>query len=287
MEQISMKGLPALVFPELAAFPFVSHLFTTRQGGVSEGEFSSLNLSFTRGDKEEAVIENFRRVANALSVTLDRFVFTDQTHGTVVGHVTKEDAGKGLTREKDYEGVDALITDTPGLVLSAFFADCVPLFFVDPVHKAIGLAHAGWRGTVGRIGEAVVREMEYAFGTDPQDIHAAIGPSICQSCFEVDADVALQFREAFMRDERAVIRRKNDEKYEIDLWYANEIVLTDAGVPFDQITVGALCTSCRKNLLFSHRATKGRRGNLGAFLMIREPRFARTGHNRAPAAGLI
>ena len=250
MENEIRNGLPILYFPELSSFRFIDHLFTTRDGGVSEGEFSTLNLSFTRGDKEEAVRENFRRVARALSVTEDRFVFTDQTHTNVVGHVGEEDAGKGLTREKDYEGVDALITDEPKLVLSAFFADCVPIYFVDPKKKAIGLAHAGWRGTVSRIAAAVVAEMRDTFGTKEEDLHD-------------------MFRMAFRKDERAVLRRTESGKYQLDLWYANEIILTDVGVPFSQITVAGLCTSCRSRLLFSHRATKGHRGNLGAFIMIR------------------
>ena len=269
MENEIRNGLPILYFPELSSFRFIDHLFTTRDGGVSEGEFSTLNLSFTRGDKEEAVRENFRRVARALSVTEDRFVFTDQTHTNVVGHVGEEDAGKGLTREKDYEGVDALITDEPKLVLSAFFADCVPIYFVDPKKKAIGLAHAGWRGTVSRIAAAVVAEMRDTFGTKEEDLHVAIGPSICQNCYEVGDDVADMFRMAFQKDERAVLRRTESGKYQLDLWYANEIILTDVGVPFSQITVAGLCTSCRSRLLFSHRATKGHRGNLGAFIMIR------------------
>ncbi len=271
MEQLIKNGLPVLAFPEFS-FPFLTHLFTTRLGGVSKGEFESLNLSFSRGDDEAAVKENFCRVAKAMGTTTDRFVFTDQVHGTVVGHVTEEDAGKGLTRERDYAEVDALITDTPGLVLSAFFADCVPLFFVDPVHKAIGLAHAGWKGTLGKIGIAVVQEMEETFHTDPEDLYVGIGPSICQNCYEVGADVADLFKMGFARDERAILRKKGNGKYQLDLWYANEILLTDAGVPFNQISVAAMCTSCHNKLLFSHRATGGRRGNLGAFMMIKDGR---------------
>lgn len=264
------KGLPVLKYRLLEEIPWISHCFTTREGGVSSGIFSSLNLSFIRGDREEDVRENFERVAASLGAATQNFVFTDQTHTTNVRRVTGEDAGAGIRKERGYADVDGLITDEPGLVLSTFYADCVPLYFVDRGHHAIGLSHSGWRGTVGRMGERTIRAMQEAYGTNPSDIICAIGPSICQDCYEVSRDVAEEFIEQFPGHQQEILRDKGDGKYLLDLWRANEIVLTEAGVLENQIATTNLCTCCNHRLLFSHRASHGRRGNLGAFLMITE-----------------
>lgn len=148
--------LPLLKYPLLEQTGIVEHCFTTRIGGVSKGIYESLNLSFTRGDEDAAVRENFRRLAGAMETDVSKFVFTDQTHTTNVRRVTAEDAGKGIVKERDYTDIDGLITNEPGLVLSTFYADCVPLYFVDPVHRAIGMSHSGWKGTVGKMGAATI-----------------------------------------------------------------------------------------------------------------------------------
>lgn len=262
-------SLPLLYYPLLEQQDWITHCFTTRLGGVSEGSFSSLNLSFTRGDKREAVEENFRRVAKALGADVGKFVFSDQTHTTHVRKVTLKDAGHGLVREKTFFDTDGLITDVPGLVLSTFYADCVPLYFVDPVHRAIGLSHSGWRGTVGRIGRATIAAMGREYGTQPEDLLCAIGPSICRDCYEVSEDVAEEFRKEFS-GEKQILTEKGGGKYQLDLWQANERILTEAGVKPERIAITNLCTCCNPNYLFSHRASQGKRGNLGAFLMIKE-----------------
>lgn len=195
--------LPYLSFSSYEALPYIRHMFTTREGGVSKDIYESLNLSFTRGDDETAVLENYRRVAQALGTSIDHIVTSDQTHTTNVRPVGKEDLGKGITRPRDYKDVDGMITDQPGVLLATFYADCVPLYFVDPVHKAIGLSHSGWRGTVGRMGQATVEAMERSFGSQPKDLLCAIGPSICQDCYEVSRDVA----EAFILHFRPMKRR--------------------------------------------------------------------------------
>ena len=168
LQQKKYGELEYLCFPQLAKTGIADHLFTTRMGGVSTGIFSSLNLSYTRGDEAGAVDENFRRVAAIFDETPDRIVCSHQTHTTNVRLVTEEDAGKGVTREREFTDVDGLITDTPGLLLATFYADCVPLFFVDVRHKAIGLSHSGWRGTVERMGEKTLLAMKNAFGTRPE-----------------------------------------------------------------------------------------------------------------------
>ena len=181
---------PYLSYPLLEQTGMVKHCFTTRLGGVSEGIFESLNLSFSRGDQRSAVEENFQRVSQALGTEYGNFVFTDQTHTVNVRRVGIEDAGKGLTRDRGYSDVDGLITNEPGLVLSTFYADCVPLYFIDTKKRAIGLSHSGWRGTIKRMGKVTLETMRREFGTLPEDVICAIGPSICQECYEVSEDVA-------------------------------------------------------------------------------------------------
>lgn len=261
---------PYLYYPLLEKTGMVKHCFTTRMGGVSKGIFESLNLSFTRGDERAAVEENFRRVSWALGIEYKNFVFTDQTHTTNVRRVGREDAGKGLMRERGYTDVDGLITDEPGLILSTFYADCVPLYFVDTKHRAIGLSHSGWRGTVGRMGEATLRAMQREFQTEPKDVVCAIGPSICQNCYEISEDVAMEFQKEFPQYINEILLEKGQGKYQLDLWRTNEIVLLEAGIMQEHLSVTNICTCCNEKLLFSHRASQGRRGNLGAFLCIKE-----------------
>lgn len=264
-------GVFYLEYPILSESGFVKHGFSTRLGGVSRGIFSSMNFSFTRGDDSEAVRENYRRMAKALCVKEDSFVCSMQTHTTNVRVVTEEDRGKGVVRARDYEDVDGLVTDVPGLCLTTFYADCVPLFFVDPTHRAIGLSHSGWRGTVGRMGKATLDKMHEAYGTKPEDVLAAVGPSICQDCYEVSADVVDAFREQFDKKHWGkLFYQKENGKYQLDLWRANEIVLLEAGVRKTHMAVTNLCTCCNPDLLFSHRASEGKRGNLAAFLAICE-----------------
>ncbi|HKM34861.1 MAG TPA: peptidoglycan editing factor PgeF [Lachnospiraceae bacterium] len=265
---IQNNGIMYLQFPAFNEIPDISHLFTTRMGGVSEGIFSNMNLSYTRGDEKEAVDENYRRVAAVLGCSKEDMVCSDQTHTTNIRKVTEEDKGKGVTRTKDYKDVDGLVTACPGIALATFYADCVPLYFVDPVKKVIGLAHAGWRGTVGRIGSKMIEYMQKEYECACKDILVAIGPSICKDCYEISEDVAQKFREEL--GEQVLFKGKNPGKYQLDLWKSNEIVLLSAGLDPSQISITDICTCCNDKLLFSHRASHGKRGNLGAFLMLKK-----------------
>lgn len=260
--------LPILKFSSLENSGMVRHGFTTRMGGISHGIYRSLNLSFTRGDDASCVRENFHRVAEALGEPEENFIFSQQTHTTNVHLVGREDAGRGLTRPLGYTDVDGLICREPHLVLCAFFADCVPLFLLDPRHRAIGLSHSGWRGTAGRMGAVTLQRMAESFGTDPGDVICAIGPSICKDCYEVSGDVAGQFEKEFPEHVREILTDKGNGKYQLDLWEANRIVFLEAGVPAENISVTDICTCCNPDLLFSHRASHGKRGNLGAFLTL-------------------
>lgn len=257
-----------LVFPALEQAGCVAHLFSTRLGGVSIGDCASMNLSFTRGDAPEAVAENYRRITAALGTTPERTVASRQTHTTNIRYVTEADAGKGVVRPADYANVDGLMTDVSDLALATFYADCVPLYFVDPVHRAIGLAHSGWRGTAADMAGTMVAAMHDRFGTKPAELVTAIGPSICRECYEVGEDVAEVFLQAYPGTD-VVTPGCRDGKYQLDLWLANRLNLLRAGVPAEHITVTDICTCHNPDYLFSHRASHGKRGNLGAFLMLK------------------
>lgn len=262
--------VPFFVYEHLEKTGMVTHGFSTRMGGVSTGDCATMNLSFERGDAEEAVRTNYELLGAAVGFSTDSLVFSQQTHTTNVRAVTEEDRGKGFLRERDYTDVDGLVTNVPGLTLATFYADCVPLFFVDPVHRAIGLSHSGWKGTVGKIGRATVKKMTEMYGTDPKDVLAAIGPSICQECYEVSKDVIEQFQEAFAETYwPELYYAKENGKYQLNLWRANEIVFAEAGILPEHCSTTNVCTCCNPGYLFSHRASHGKRGNLGAFLQIR------------------
>ena len=265
------KGVVWLSYPAFEKFPDIVQAFSTRLGGVSQGIYSSMNLSFTRGDDDAAVHENYRRFAAAVGFEAEDIVTSDQTHTANVSVITEEDRGNGITKPRQYTDVDGMITNVPGLVLATFYADCVPLYFVDPVHHAIGLSHSGWRGTVAKIGAVTVERMHEEYGTDPGDIYSAIGPSICQDCYEVSEDVTQEFRTAFGRKDWDVLfYRKENGKYQLNLWEANRIIMQEAGIREEHISMPGICTCCNPEFLFSHRASHGKRGNLGAFLGIRK-----------------
>lgn len=260
-----------VTWPLLDAQDAFLHGFSTRLGGVSEGPLYSMNFSPSKGDLKENIKENYCRIADAIGFSPENLVLSYQTHTTNVRMVTEADRGKGFTKERNYTDVDGLITNVPGLVLATFYADCVPLFFLDPVHRAIGLSHSGWRGTVGKIGKVTLERMREAYGTDPADVIAAIGPSICQDCYEVSSDVIDAFREQFPENcWDALFYEKKDGKYQLNLWEANRVILTEAGVLPEHLSVTDLCTCCNPEFFYSHRASHGKRGNHAGFLMIRE-----------------
>ena len=257
-------GVVWLSYPSLDEMDWLLNAFSTRIGGVSTGHLSSMNLSFTQEKNAWNVRENFRRFGEAVGFRTDQLILSDQTHTTNVVRVGAGDRGRGILRDRDWKDVDGFITNDPGCVLSTFYADCVPLFFSDPVHRAIGLSHSGWKGTAAGIGKVTIQAMAREFGTDPADLICAVGPSICSECYEIGEDVAVHFASEFLK--KSEIR---EGKYYLDLWAANKAILMDAGVKEENITLPNLCTACNSEVLFSHRATGGKRGNLGAFLMIR------------------
>lgn len=263
------KGVTYLTYPALEELSGFVHAFSTRLGGVSGGIYSSMNLSFTRGDDENSVMENYRRLAEAVGFSVENIVTSDQTHTANVRVITEADRGNGITKPRPYTDVDGMITNVPGLVLATFYADCVPLYFIDPVRKAIGLSHSGWRGTAAHIGAVTVRRMQEEYGSLPEDIYGAIGPSICQECYEVSEDVILEFQKTFPEQSwKDLFYRKENGKYQLNLWEANRQIMLEAGLIEEHISLPGLCTCCNPEFLFSHRASRGKRGNLGAFLGI-------------------
>lgn len=192
-------------------------------------------------------------------------VYTHQTHTVNVAVVREGDEGKRFME------TDGMVTNVPGICLVTFYADCVPLYFVDPVKRVIGLSHSGWRGTVRRMGKVTVEKMQETYGSNPEDIIAAIGPSICQDCYEVSEDVACEFRKEFKEEvQTELFYRKENRKYQLNLWRANEEVLLEAGIAKEHIAVTNVCTHCNPEILFSHRTTGDKRGNLSAFLSLKE-----------------
>lgn len=265
------KEVPYLEYPLLTDTKIVHHGFSTRLGGVSQGCYASMNLSFTRGDDEAAVRENYYRIAKSIGVKCENMVLSQQTHTTNVRVVTEKDKGKGIVKPLDYTDVDGMVTNIHGICLVTFYADCVPLYFVDPVQKAIGLSHSGWRGTVGEIGKETIRKMEEQYGSDPKDILAAVGPSICKDCYEVSEDVILEFQKNFKeRYWKDLFYRKENGKYQLDLWKANEIIFKESGILPEHIAMTNVCTHCNSEILYSHRTSGDRRGNLAAFLALKE-----------------
>lgn len=270
MELREKDTVAMLHFPAFDGISFVTHGMSTRLGGVSEGIYATMNFKEDGEDSQENIRENYRRIAGYLDCDVSRIVRPKLVHGKHVHLVAEEDYGNGAVRPSTLTDTDAVITDVPGVTLCATFADCVPLFFVDTKNKAIGLAHSGWRGTVQKIGLETVRKMQKQFGSNPQDILAAIGPCICGDCYEIGAEVAEEFLTAFEgAEDRGILKKKPAEKYQLDLRKANEQVFLEAGILSDHITVSDICTCCNPTLLFSHRATKGKRGALGAFLGIK------------------
>lgn len=235
----------------------VIHGFSTRLGGVSPQPWDSLNLGVGRGDTMENVRENYRRFCAALGTDARRAVLSKQIHEDVVRHVTEEDAGKGLYCDRDYSSVDGMVTNVPHLPLVVFSADCNVILLYDPVRRAIGACHAGWRGTALGIAQKTALEMVRLFGCDPRNIRAAIGPAIGQCCFETDEDVPTALREALGEEVEPYIAW-NGTKYHIDLKAVNALWLRKAGV--EQIDICDHCTACMPDLYWSHRKMGNDRG---------------------------
>lgn len=244
----------------------VSHCFSTRLGGASEGCLASLNLGIHRGDKPGNVLKNYKILADAVGFGLSDTVFTHQTHTDIVRKVDAGNAGQGLFFPVEPE-CDALVTNTPGLALTVFTADCTPILLWDRVTGAVGAVHAGWRGTVAGIAAKTVEAMQHHFGSDPANIVAAIGPNIGKCCFETGEDVPRALRECLGADGEAFIQTKG-EKYLVDLKGANAKILYRAGVGL--VEQSRECTACRTDRFWSHRKVGQARGSMANIIVCRK-----------------
>ena len=270
---ISTGILPMVESPLFQREIGLQHGFSTRKGGVSKEHLASLNLSFSVEDAKENVLENFRRIGERFGKTPEDLVLSKQSHETKVLKVGTKDRGKGITKDRDYEGIDALITDEKGIILSCFSADCVPILFYDPIHKAVGACHSGWRGTKGKILQNVVEEMRKHFSSNPAEILVAIGPSICKEQYVVSEDLALSFLEDYPdlgEDTASPIQRISKDKFQLDLWDLNRRIALDCGIKEEHISISGYCTMENPELFFSHRYSQGKRGLQGAFICLQD-----------------
>ena len=242
------------------------HCFTTRLGGVSTGSLESLNLGTARGDKLSNVVENYRRIGEAVGFVPQDVVMARQTHSDIVLQVGREHRGAGLLSEPLPE-CDALITNDPGVALFVSTADCTPILLHDPVTGAVAAAHAGWRGTAAMIGAKTVAAMAAVFGCKPQNIRAAIGPNIGLCHFETDADVPSAMLSAYGKRIEPYMEARG-EKYYLDLKAINALSLERAGVK--HIEISTECTVCQCHRFWSHRVTRGDRGAQGAIILCKE-----------------
>ncbi len=223
----------------------ITHVFTTRLGGVSKGSLSSLNMGVNRPDTRENILENYRRVCDTVGLDYTRCVLAQQAHTSNIRIVTEADAGKGLIVPSDIKDTDGLVTNIKNLPLVIFYADCVPVLLYDETSHVIATVHSGWRGTVSKIAENAINIMNSRFGCRPENITAVIGPSLCREHFETGLDVA----EKFSSYPRCIVY-KNDKAY-IDLWQVNRQILQNCGV--SNINISGLCTVCDTYEFFSHR----------------------------------
>lgn len=255
--------------------------FTGRQGGASKKPYDSLNCAFHVGDAPEDVLTNRRALAEALDFKPEAWTCGEQTHGAEIATVREADRGRGQKdRTSAFQATDGLLTDVPGVFLTSFYADCVPLYFYDPVHQVVGLAHAGWKGTVAQIAAAMVSKMETIYGSHAQDIIAAIGPSIGDCCYEVD-DYVMEHVHRLEGDlskltetaSTVELYRTSDtdeNKYMLNLKEMNRRIMIKAGILPTHIECTSWCTSCNQDLFFSYRKEDGVTGRMTSWIGIKE-----------------
>ena len=255
------------VFPE----DKVIHAVSTRFGGVSKAPFKSLDLALHVGDEAKSVAENRRRFCQGLGLDAARMTTCQQVHGNNIACITQAEIGAGAyTLENTVQDTDALITNLPGVPLTLFFADCTPIMIYDPVNNAVGIAHGGWRGTAGAIAFHTVKAMAQAFGTNPRDCLASVGPSIGPCCYEIGDEVAQQFEKVFLDASELILHRDEASgKYHLDLWLANALMLQRAGVQMCNIDMADTCTSCNSEVFFSYRADHGKTGRIAALIALK------------------
>ncbi len=256
------KGNNIMYFamPSFDETNMVKHSFTTRIGGYSAENFQALNLGRKTGDTDENVCNNYNSIFEELGLDMKKIVVSDQIHSDNIHIVRSDDKVIGNISDNTLDGVDALITDVQDVVLVTYYADCTPLFFLDTKNRVIALAHSGWKGTVSKIGLKVVQTMIEHFDSDVNDIIAGIGPCIGPCCYEVDDPVIDRFKETL--NYKSYFKHKYDDKYDLDLTEANKLVLLEAGLPLENISLANLCTHCEEDYFYSYRRDNGTTGRM-------------------------
>lgn len=263
----NVNGVWFGMFAHFSSNLSIKHAISTRLGGISQSPFVSLNLGLHTGDEAVAVNDNRRRFCQAAGINYKNAVTAEQTHSDNIAIVSRQDIGKGATSyETSIPNTDALITNIPDLPLMLFFADCVPVLIADPVRKVIGVSHAGWKGTVAKIGQKTILKMQEEYNTNPADCLVGIGPSIGPCCYEVDSPVIEKVKESFNSLEKLVI--PHQKAWHLDLWEANKLQMQEIGVKTKNIIISNICTSCNNELFFSYRAEHGKTGRIGAIISL-------------------
>ena len=268
--KLNEKGnLKFYTFKSFEKTGLVNHCFSTKFGGVSTGFYESMNLAF-RNDLKQNVIQNYKIICEAINCNYKNVVFSDQIHQDKIYKVTKDDVGKGFLKTTDICGYDALITNEPEIVLSTFYADCVPIFILDPIKKAIGVAHSGWKGTVLEIGKKTILKMQEEYEIDPKDLIIGIAPSISLCCFQVDTPVVKIFKESIPFSEKFIFNDKEEGKFKIDLQNIIKKSILSTGVLEKNIEISGLCTMCNSDIFFSHRVMGNDRGSLAGIISLKK-----------------
>lgn len=262
-----------LWYGQFSIFPQdkVIHAISTRFNGHSKAPFDSLNLALHVNDNPDDVIANRQLFCEGLNLDSHKMTTCKQVHGNKVACITEENIGSGaISFANSIDDTDALITNLKNVPLTLFFADCTPIMIYDPKNNAIGVAHGGWRGTVGEIAKYTVAEMTKHYHTNPSDCLASIGPSIGACCYEIGDEVVAKFSEVFQNDSDKILNfNQNSKKYHLDLWQANAITLQRAGVLADNIDMANTCTACNKDVFFSYRADNGKTGRIASIISLR------------------
>lgn len=243
----------------------LAHSFTTKLGGVSNGGYQSLNLRLSSGDLIDNVYKNYDIICNELGIKKEDLVLSKQVHETNVIDVTSKDKGNGIVYENKFISADALVTNEKNVPLVTFYADCVPVYLLDKDKGVIALVHSGWKGTIGRISEKTVKHMIEKYSTNPEDVIAAIGPSIRSCHYEVSDDLAERFVKEFGEDAVKMI----GSKPHLSLQYCVIKQLIESGVPQDSIIDSGICTYCNKDIFYSHRHLGDERGTMAAIVMLK------------------
>jgi polyphenol oxidase len=267
---IKKNTLEYIQFPNLTKYSnILTHCFTTRRGGVSSGECNSLNLGFNKNDLRENVLNNYKIMSKAIEVDYKNMVFSNQVHDNKIKTINEKDRGKGIIIKNDIIGYDGLMTNVEKVAIVTFYADCVPVFFFDPIKRVIAISHSGWRGTMKEISGETIIKMVNEFGCKAGDIETAIGPSIGKCCFEVGDEVYIEFTDK-LKWSKDYCEKSDIGKWHFDLQGIIKQTLINSGVSEEKICTAGICTKCNKDVFFSYRGDNGKTGSLAAIIYLND-----------------